>query len=167
MNIAFLGANAMFRRTRLDDRLVVCYKSSYAEDPRYGVDNTLVTSDWRDAPDPAPESSVIGTSYEGYPVDASYLVTAAGCWPFKNTGIQNDTGFAHLVGVEYDRVNPAYPVPRPIQVLAHSPLTCNGAASYADTAYYTHSGGAGVFNTGTMRWVEAIYGDQPRTAQPR
>jgi hypothetical protein len=26
---------------------------------------------------------------------------------------------------------------------------------------YTHRGGAGVFNAGTMRWVEAIYGDQP------
>jgi len=161
MNIAFLGANAMFRRTRLDGQLVVCYKSSYPADPMYRIDNALVTSDWRDAPDPLPESSVTGTIYEGYPVDASYMVTAADSWPFKNTGIHNDTGFAHLVGVEYDRVNPAYPVPRPIQVLAHSPLTCQGAASYADTAYYTHVGGAGVFNTGTMRWVEAIYGDQP------
>jgi hypothetical protein len=161
MNIAFLGANAMFRRTRLDGRRVICYKSSYTEDPMYGVDNTLVTSDWREAPHPAPESAVIGTIYEGYPVDASYVVTAAASWPFKNTGIHNGIGFAHLVGVEYDRVNPAYPVPRPIQVLAHSPLRCNGAASYADTAYYTHAGGAGVFNAGTMRWVEAIYGDQP------
>ena len=96
MNIAFLGANAMFRRTRLEDRLVVCYKSSYPEDPMYGIDNTLVASDWREGPDPAPESSLIGTIYEGYPVDASYVVTAAASWPFKNTGIQNDTGFAHL-----------------------------------------------------------------------
>jgi hypothetical protein len=66
-----------------------------------------------------------------------------------------------LVGIEYDRVNPAYPVQRPIEVLSHSPLTCEGAASYGDSAYYTHAGGAGVFNSGTMRWVEAIYGDQP------
>jgi hypothetical protein len=34
-------------------------------------------------------------------------------------------------------------------------------ASYGDSAYYTRPGGAGVFNSGTMRWVEAIYGDQP------
>ena len=46
-------------------------------------------------------------------------------------------------------------------MLSHSPLTCQGASSYGDSAYYTHSGGAGVFNAGTMRWVEAIYGDQP------
>ena len=46
-------------------------------------------------------------------------------------------------------------------MLSHSPLTCNGASSYGDSAYYTVPSGAGVFNSGTMRWVEAIYGDQP------
>jgi hypothetical protein len=46
-------------------------------------------------------------------------------------------------------------------VLSHSPLTCQGKSSYGDSAYYTHPGGAGVFNCGTMRWVEALYGDQP------
>ena len=50
---------------------------------------------------------------------------------------------------------------RPIEVLSHSPLTCEGVASYGDSAYYTHPGGAGVYNSGTMRWVEAIYGDAP------
>ena len=51
---------------------------------------------------------------------------------------------------------------RPIEVLSHSPLVCQGVSSYGDSAYYTHAGGAGVFNAGTMRWVEAIFGDQPR-----
>ena len=58
--------------------------------------------------------------------------------------------------IEYDRVNPDAPVERPIQVLSHSPLTCRGVNSYADSAYYTHASGAGVFNTGTMRWVGAF-----------
>jgi hypothetical protein len=63
------------------------------------------------------------------------------------------------VGVEYDRVNPGYPVQRPMEVLSHSPLTCRGVNSYADSAYYTHpAGGAGVFNAGTMRWVESFGG---------
>jgi hypothetical protein len=30
--------------------------------------------------------------------------------------------------------------------------------SYSDSAYYTHHGGAGVFNTGTMRWVASFGG---------
>jgi hypothetical protein len=161
VNLAFLGANAMFRRTRIADRQVICYKTSYTEDPMYGVDNALVTSDWRDEPDPEPESSVIGTLYEGYPAVAPYVVVAPDSWVFDGTAVAAGASFANLVGVEYDRVNPGYPVERPIQVLSHSPLTCQGVASYGDSAYYTHASGAGVFNAGTMRWVEAIYGDQP------
>jgi N,N-dimethylformamidase beta subunit-like protein len=167
VNLAFLGANAMFRRTRLEStplggsRLVVCYKTSYTADPLYGKDNAAVTSDWRNAPHPDPESSLIGTIYEGYPVNAAYVVASPHSWVFAGTGVRAGTRFPNLVGIEYDRVDPAFPLRRPIEVLSHSPLTCNGTASFSDSAYYTHSGGAGVFNSGTMRWVEAIYGDQP------
>ncbi len=162
VNLAFLGANAMFRRTRLEptnlgaDRLVICYKTSYQQDPMYGVDNALVTNDWREPPDPNPESSVIGTLYEGFPTVADYVVATPDAWMFAGTGARKGTRFAALVGIEYDRVNPGYPVERPIQVLSHSPVTCNGVNSYADSAYYTHSSGAGVFNAGTMRWVESF-----------
>jgi hypothetical protein len=167
LNLAFFGANALFRRTRLtashlgEARTVVCYKTDYTQDPMYGVDDAQVTSDWRESPAPDPESSLIGTIYEGYPVDAPLVVSSPKSWVFSGTGVKAGDSFPHLVGIEYDRVNPAYPVQRPIEVLSHSPLTCEGAASYGDSAYYTHAGGAGVFNSGTMRWVEAIYGDQP------
>ena len=167
VNLAFLGANAMFRRTRLQSsplgaaRQVVCYKSDYTGTRCTGCTAALVTSDWRDGPDPDPESSLIGTVYEGYPVNASFVVSSPRSWVFKGTGVASGDAFPNLVGVEYDRVDPAYPLQRPIEVLSHSPLTCNGVASYGDSAYYTHAGGAGVFNCGTMRWVEALYGDQP------
>jgi hypothetical protein len=162
VNLAFLGANAMFRRTRLEpttlgeNRLVICYKTSYEQDPMYGVDNALVTNDWREPPAPDPESSVIGTLYESYPTVADYVVAAPDAWMLAGTGARKGTSFTALVGIEYDRVNPGYPVPRPIEVFAHSPLTCNGVNSYADSAYYTHHSGAGVFNVGTMRWVESF-----------
>ncbi len=162
VNLAFLGANAMFRRTRLEptglgaNRLVVCYRTSYQQDPLYGRDDALVTSDWREAPDPRPESSVTGTLYESFPAVADYVVASPDAWMLKGTGARKGTRFAALVGIEYDRVNPVYPVQRPIQILAHSPLTCNGVNSYADSAYYTHRSGAGVFNAGTMRWVESF-----------
>jgi hypothetical protein len=167
VNLAFFGANALFRRTRLQEsalggaREVVCYKTDYTQDPMYGKDAAQVTSDWRAAPSPDPESSLIGTIYEGYPVDAPFVVSAPKSWVYEGTGVSAGASFPHLVGVEYDRVNPAYPLQRPIEVLSHSPLTCEGVASYGDSAYYTHAGGAGVYNAGTMRWVEAIYGDQP------
>jgi hypothetical protein len=159
VNIAFLGANCMFRRTRLastslgGQRLVICYKTSYMQDPMYGKDNALVTSDWREPPDPDPESSLIGTLYESYPTNADYVVATPDAWMFAGTGVQKGTSFPGLVGIEYDRVNPDSPVERPIQVLSHSPLTCRGVNSYSDSAYYTHASGAGVFNAGTMRWV--------------
>jgi hypothetical protein len=162
VNLAFLGANAMFRRIRLEptrlgqNRLVVCYKTSYQQDPLYGKDNALVTNDFREPPDPHPESSVIGTIYESYPAVADYVVATPDAWMFAGTGVRKGTKFRSLIGIEYDRVNPGYPLERPIQVLSHSPLTCNGVNSYADSAYYTHHGGAGVFNTGTMRWVESF-----------
>jgi hypothetical protein len=163
VNLAFLGANAMFRRTRLEptslgaDRLVICYKTSYQQDPMYGKDNALVTNNaWREPPDPDPESSVIGTLYESYPTVADYVVATPDAWMFAGTGAREGTRFASLVGIEYDRVNPGYPVQRPIQILSHSPVTCNGVNSYSDSAYYTHRSGAGVFNAGTMRWVESF-----------
>jgi hypothetical protein len=162
MNIAFLGANAMFRRVRLapsalgPDRQVICYKTSYQQDPLYGRDNALVTNDFRAPPDPDPESSVTGTMYEGYPAVADFVVGDPGAWPLAGTGARRGDRFAALVGIEYDRVTPGYPVERPIQVLSHSPLVCDGVASFADSAYYTHRGGAGVLNVGTMRWVESF-----------
>jgi len=162
VNLAFLGANCCFRRIRLDStklgaqRLVICYKTSYRQDPMYGKDNALVTNDFREPPDPAPESSMTGTLYESNPTNADYVVASPDSWLFAGTGVRKGTSFPGLVGIEYDRVNPVSPVERPIEVLSHSPLTCRGVNSYSDSAYYTHASGAGVFNTGTMRWVGAF-----------
>ncbi len=162
VNIAFLGANCCFRRTRLADtklggqRLVICYKTSYLQDPMYGKDDALVTNDYRELPDPNPESSLTGTLYESNPTNADYVVASPDSWIFAGTGVQKGASFPGLVGIEYDRVNPDSPVERPIEVLSHSPLTCRGIYSYSDSAYYTHASGAGVFNTGTMRWVGAF-----------
>jgi hypothetical protein len=173
VNVAFLGANTLFRRTRLAStrlgprRLVICYKTSYTEDPMYGKDNALVTSDWREPPSPDPESSLTGVLYESNPTSAPYVIASPDSWVYAGTGVTKGTRFTGLVGVEYDRVNPVYPVQRPIEVLSHSPLTCRGVNSYSDSAYYTHSGGAGVFAAGTMRFVATanelhLYGLNPR-----
>jgi hypothetical protein len=161
-NLAFLGANAMFRRIRLEpsslgnNRLVVCYRTDYAQDPLYGKDDALVTNDFREPPAPDPESSVTGVIYESYPTVAHYVVRRPDAWMFKGTGVREGHAFKALVGIEYDRVNPAYPLERPIEIVAHSPLTCHGVNSFADSSYYTHHGGAGVFSVGTMRWVESF-----------
>ncbi|MEU7062231.1 N,N-dimethylformamidase beta subunit family domain-containing protein [Streptomyces sp. NPDC046161] len=160
-NIAVLGANCCFRRIRLEasdlgpDRTVVCYKSSYEQDPGFRRGHPA-TVDFRSPPAADPESSLLGVIYDGYPVDAPYVVTNPGHWLFEGTGVKAGDGFAHLVGVEYDKVNTGFPTPRPIEILAHSPVVCEGRPSHQDTAYYTVASGAAVFATGTMRWVEAL-----------
>lgn len=137
-------------------RLVVCYKTSYRQDPLYGKDNRLVTSDFPAPPDPNPEQSLIGVQYGGYPAVADYVVASANAWMFEGTGVRKGTRFKALVGVEFDRLDPADLIPRPLELLSHSPLTLNGAPGFSDSSYYTHRGGAGVFATGTMRWVESF-----------
>ncbi|WP_407916176.1 N,N-dimethylformamidase beta subunit family domain-containing protein [Kitasatospora sp. NE20-6] len=165
-NLAVLGANCCFRRVRFEpselgeDRTVVCYKAAWKDDPGRGPGRPA-TNDFRDAPDADPESSLLGVIYDGYPVDAPYVVTSPGHWLFEGTGVKAGDAFPHLVGVEYDRVNTGFPTPRPIEIVAHSPVVCDGRRSFADTAYYSAPGGAGVFASGTMRWVEALDANGP------
>jgi len=64
-----------------------------------------------------------------------------------------------LVGPEYDRVDLSAPTPHPLQVIFHSPLTCNNANPFkdaSDTTYYTTPSGSGVFDAGTGKWVCAL-----------
>jgi hypothetical protein len=161
-NLAFLGANTCFRRVRFQDsdlgrnRAVICYKTAYEQDPYYARNPDLVTTDFRAGPGADPESSMTGVLYEGFPTDAPYVVYSPDHWLYEGTGVRRGDSFPHLVGVEYDRVTPDAPTPRPIEVLAHSPLVCGGKDSHSDSAYYTVPGGAGVFASGTMRWVEGL-----------
>ncbi|RCH69773.1 hypothetical protein DT019_07815 [Streptomyces sp. SDr-06] len=162
-NIAFLGANACFRRVRLEktalgeQRLVVCYKNDWAKDPGRR-EGEPPTTNFREPPHAEPENALTGTLYESNPTTADYVVTSPDHWLFEGTGVRKGSAFPGLVGTEYDRANGSG-TPRPIEVISHSPLTCRGVHSYANSAYYTASSGAGVFNTGTMRWVQSTVGD--------
>jgi hypothetical protein len=157
VNIAFLGANAVYRRIRLepsalgDARHEVNYRSASA-DPLDGVDPERVTTSWREGPAARPESALTGTYYEcnqgGMEVDM--VIADASAWMFAGTGVTSGQHWPKVVSEEYDRVTPSAPTPDSIQVLAHSPLNCRGKDSYSDMAYYTAPSGAGVFNSGTL-----------------
>jgi hypothetical protein len=158
-NLAFLGANAIYRHIRFadGDRVIICYKEA-SVDPLYGTDNADTTQQWRQPPDPRPESVITGVFYECNPVSAPYVVYDASSWIFAGTGAYKGESFPGMVGPEYDRLNPRVPYPKPLQVLAHSALTCDGISTYSDSVYYTVASGAGVFASGTMRWVCAMRG---------
>lgn len=161
VNLAFLGANAMFRQVRLQaspsggaDREIVDYKAA-AEDPLNGKDNAHVTVNWRDPPVNQPESAIIGELFECNPAGpAPGVVVDASAWFFADTGLTNGAALPNLIGPWYDRVNVAYPTPPDVEVLMHSPVTCPGVGtSYSDMTYYAAPSGAGVFASGTTGWV--------------
>ena len=158
-NLAFLGANAIYRHIRFadGDRVIICYKDA-SIDPIFGKDDADTTQQWRQSPDPRPESVITGVFYECNPVSAPYVVFDPSSWIFAGTGAYKGESFAGMVGPEYDRLNPQAPFPRPIEDLAHSPLTCDGIPTYSDSVYYTVASGAAVFASGTMRWVCAMRG---------
>jgi len=161
VNIAFLGANAVFRHIRLQssplgpDREEVDYKSA-AEDPMNGVHPAQVTVDWREPPLGRPESELTGAMYECNPVSASMVLADAPAWLFHGSGLRAGSILPALVGSEYDRVEPADPTPASIEILAHSPVQCGALSSHADMTYYTTASGAGVFDSGTSLWTTDI-----------
>lgn len=163
VNLIFLGANAGFRRIRLEPsphgphRLEVNYRVA-SEDPLFGTgDQELVTAEWRSPPAAHPEAALIGNSYESNPVKADMVVVAPDSWIFAGTGLAAGDRFAAMVQNEYDRVTPEVSgTPADIEVLCHSPLTCRGRASFADVTYYTAPSKAGVFATGTLWWERQL-----------
>ncbi|ETA01173.1 hypothetical protein CcI6DRAFT_03418 [Frankia sp. CcI6] len=160
-NIAFLGANAVYRRIRLaptphgPDRLETGYKVAN-EDPLYGRDNSQITANWPSPPNADPESSLTGGMYQCNPVHADLVVTNPGHWLLAGTGLAAGSRIPGMIGSEYDRVDPNRPTPQMIEVLAHSPVACHGQADYSDVSYYTAPSGAGVFDAGTSAWVCAL-----------
>jgi len=157
VNIGFFGANNVYRRIRLEDastgkaRLEVNYRDA-TRDPLYGKDNERVTSSFRESPAPNPESSLTGSYYECNPVEADWVVGDTSMWMFEGSEFKNGDRVSKMVGNEYDRVTPSAPTPANIQVLAHSPVTCRGKASFADSTWYTTPSGAGVFTAATFGW---------------
>ena len=160
-NVAFLGANAVFRHIRFQDsplgkdRIQVDYKDA-SEDPMHATDPAESTQDWRNPPDPRPENVLTGVYYECNPANANLVVFDPDSWLLAGTDAKAGQSFKGLIGIEYDRVVSDSTTPHPIQAISHSPITCRGKASYSDAAYYTVPSGAGVFASGTMRWNCAL-----------
>jgi hypothetical protein len=161
-NLAFLGANTMYWRVRLDDRetgphrLMTGYRHDATLDPLRNESPAEATSRFRDAPAARPESELTGMLYECYPVDADYVVVSPRWWGFAGTGVSYGTAIPGLVGGESDRIYPDRFAPRPLQVLSHTSFSCRGVTTTSQSVYYTTSSGAGVFTAGTLRWGCAL-----------
>jgi hypothetical protein len=168
VNLAFLGANALYRRIRLEAswdgrprRLEVNYRTM--KDPAAAKDPKAATVQWRLPPLNAPEAAVVGIQYACSPVSADLRIVDPSAWVFAGTGVTAGTTLPNVVANEYDRVFPGSFTPANVEVLAHSPLTCRGKTDFADMAYYAAPSGSGVFASGTIHWICSIDGLCPTT----
>ncbi|WP_101783101.1 N,N-dimethylformamidase beta subunit family domain-containing protein [Nonomuraea indica] len=141
VNLAFLGAGAVFWRIALHGRMIMCDKESRC-------------LPWQAS---EPESALVGQGFDCYPAEGAYVVGRPGHWIFEGT---RGRRFPGLAGVETDRVSPRSPAG--VQVLARSPVDCAGRATEGTTTYYTAPSGAGVFAAGTTRWVCGMRGRRCR-----
>ena len=160
VNLAFLGANAVYRRIRLEPgadgtpaRRMVNYRS--LKDPATKSDPKDATVDWRDPPLLRPEITLIGIMYE-CAASGSMTIVDPENWVFEGTHVRRGAVMRGLIGSEYDRVYPGRGAPKNLEVLSHSFIDCRNRPSYANSSYYSAPSGAGVFATGTIKWVCAI-----------
>ncbi|MFL5627014.1 MAG: N,N-dimethylformamidase beta subunit family domain-containing protein [Ktedonobacteraceae bacterium] len=167
VNLAVFGANSLYWQIRYEsrssggqaipDRIIVCYKSQ-ALDPLYGKENDLVTVKSRASPLNKPEQSLLGSMWAGQFTPRKggfpWVVADASSWVFAGTGLRDGASLPGLVGYEYDQVNPNYPIPKGVEILAASPVTddINNKPDMANATLYTATSGARVFNAGTFEW---------------
>ncbi len=93
------------------DRIEVGYKdfatysSAPGPDPLWNMNNSLVTTLWRDPVVNMPENGLIGVMFEQQEDnDYAYVVTNASNWIYAGTGFVDGTKIPGIVGYEYDKV---------------------------------------------------------------
>ena len=118
---------------------------------------------WRNGPVARPEEAIMGAQYACSPVSAAMRLLDTTSWVFAGTGATSGQLLPHVVANEYDRVFRASYTPRNLEVLAHSPLTCQSHADHADMTYYSAASGAGVFDAGSIHWICTLNGLCPST----
>jgi hypothetical protein len=163
LNIAFLGANAIYRHIRLEasplgpNRRQICYKTDFMqEDPLWGVNQAEVTSDWPTGPMPRPEQTVIGAQYQDVEADADMTIVNPDHWILAGTGLTMNQVLPKVILGEYDRFDNEFPGPTNVEILAHSNVANRGADAYSDMTYYTRPGGGGVLGSGNAPFISFL-----------
>jgi uncharacterized repeat protein (TIGR01451 family) len=170
VNVAFFSANSVFWQVRFEpdssgtpNRTLVGYKEFAIDDvapgpdPMYGVDNSQVTTHFRDAPVNRPENEMLGVMYQDM-VGRSwpYVVQNASHWIYAGSGFTNGTSLPNIVGYEYDKVFNNGHTPPGVTVLSNSPVigVSEGSGnSFSNSSIYTAPSGAIVFAGGTIQWA--------------
>ncbi len=162
VNLAFFGANAVYRHVRLEPnadgapyRQMPNYRTA-ASDPLTDTDPEQSTVQWRNPPLNRPESSLIGVQYFAAGVTAALKVVNSSNWVFDDVAVRNGSSFKKLVSIEADGLGPATVEPENLEVLASGPVKYKDTEYDHAMTYYSADSGAGVFATGTIAWINAL-----------
>lgn len=176
VNLGFFSGNEMYWQVRYESsatgvptRVIVSYKNQATTlDP---VQGDTTTSKWRAPPVNRPEQTLLGVqSVDGAAGDLAnndYVVTSSSNWVFAGTGFTDGQGVPGLVGYEWERYNPGYPLPvnRSYTTLSSSPVPFNTDEDHAESSIYEAPSGAWVFDAGTIWWGYGL--NEPGIADPR
>ncbi len=171
VNLGVFAANTLYWQIRYEprlsdtqpipERIIVCYKDK-SVDPAYGLDNDIVTVQFRGDPLFRPEQSLLGEMYSSYFAGAGFawVVADASSWVFAGTGLKNGDSLPGLVGYEYDKVYIDYPAPPGLDILSASPVVdIYKNHDVSNTTLYTAMSGARVFDAGTIQWSWGLDGN--------
>ncbi|GHO50225.1 N,N-dimethylformamidase beta subunit family domain-containing protein [Ktedonospora formicarum] len=179
VNVGFFGANTSYWQIRLApdsagtaDRIQVGYKDFAnfnvppGPDPMYGLDNSVVTTLWRDPVVNRPENAMLGGMFEQQVYqDYPFVAQNTSHWVYAGTGLTNGSQVPGIIGYEYDKVFNNGATPAGLTILGSSPVNacCGTGNSHADTTIYTAPSGARVFNAGTIQWSLGLDNSQGNT----
>ncbi len=181
-HLAFFSANDLWWQIRYEDdgATIVSYKTTaIPNDPMYGVNNSLVTTNWYRPLLNEPSEAIQGVTYdvESFVTLAEdYRVTDADHWIFDGTGIQNGQTFGFLMAWgETDCIGRRSPPVVDIVLAAkrfrprdsgpqpqHLPASAM-AVFFEDSAAYGFPGGNGgmVFASGTQSFCSNMQDGVP------
>jgi hypothetical protein len=174
VGMIFLGADASYWQIRyqpdgagVPDRTIICYKvetqnHDLANDPLYGLDNSRVTSLWRDPVVDRPENALIGIMYSdvthqrwGFPWRLNSRVSSP---LLHGTNLRAGQKYGcNLVGYEWDRIFDNGLTPPNLHVLSTSHIVSDeNKADTSNTTYYIAPSEAMVFATGSIYWTLSL-----------
>jgi hypothetical protein len=172
VNLANFAADTMTWQVRYEsspsqenlppNRIIVCYKDAIA-DPFMKQDTSQITVQFRQLPVNKPEQSLLGAMWAGdfnWGTSYDWIVADAANWIFAASGLKNGDHLPGLVGYEYDKVYPNFPVPQGDSILSSSPVhnIINNGFDMSNATVYTAQSGARVFDAGTIQWSWGLDG---------
>ncbi|MFN6460360.1 MAG: N,N-dimethylformamidase beta subunit family domain-containing protein [Nostoc sp. DedVER02] len=193
-NLAFFSANTAYWRVRFEnstlaagqvkpDRVMVCYKGDWAEDPVVQQQGTsAATNKYRSPQNNRPENALLGVMYTGaffgppWYKGFNYVVSNSSDPYYAYTNLQQGDSLALLVGNEWDAVINNGFTPPGLVTLSESPVVPDGIANefepsnepglpantnynIANSVRYTTSSGAKVFAIGSNQWAWGLDSD--------